>query len=235
MSAQLKALYELQVIDLELTKTKKARASLDDGSAKKAEVEAARKDVEASDKLLHEATTKMQDKDLNLKTVEAKQKNFRDKLYGGTVSNPKELESMEKEVEMLGRQKGKLEERILELMDIIEERKAALAADQSVLKQREGELAAYLEKLRRKGSALDAQIKDLSTEREQALPVVDAVLLKRYETLRAHAGGVVVSKVENDDCSACHTQITLFSRRELKADTAIETCENCGRMLYLEE
>ena len=235
MSARLTALYELQQTDLELAKTQKAKAALDDGSAKKQQVEAARQEVEKADKLLHEAATEMQDKELNLKTVETKQKTFKDKMYGGSVSNPKELESMEKEIEMLGRQKGKLEERILELMDIVEERKSALDAAQTASKQREDELAALLEKRAQDEAALTAKIKELSAKREEAIPAVDSVLLKRYEAMRAHLSGIVVSKVEGDRCSVCHTNIMGGMMRELKADKELQTCENCGRMLYLEE
>ena len=234
MSAELKALYELQTIDLELAKAQKARAALDDGSTKKQQIEAARRKVEAANKLLHEAATEMHDKDLNLKSVETKQKAFKDKLYGGTVTSPKELESMEKEVEMLGRQKDKLEERILELLDIVEERKSALAAAEAALKQQEDELAAIMEKRRRDEASLLARIKELSAQREKALPAVEPALLKRYEALRPRAGGVVVSKVEADSCSACHTQIMSGGMRELRSDKEQQTCENCGRMLYLE-
>lgn len=234
MREKLKPLYELQQLDLQLAKAQKAKASLDDGSSKRQQVEAARAEVEKAEKLLHEATTEMHDKDLNLKTVETKQKSFRDKLYGGTVSNPKELESMEKEVEMLGRQKDKLEERILELLDTVEEHQSSLAAAQAALKRQEDECAAYIRKLRDDDAALDARIRELSAAREKALTTVDPALLKRYGSMRAHAGGVVVSKLEDGHCSACHTQMTSGFIRAVQADQELHTCDNCGRMLYWE-
>ncbi|MCX6375222.1 MAG: C4-type zinc ribbon domain-containing protein [Armatimonadetes bacterium] len=234
MREKLKPLYELQQLDLQLAKAQKAKASLDDGSSKRQQVEAARAEVEKAEKLLHEATTEMHDKDLDLKTVEAKQKSFRDKLYGGTVSNPKELDSMEKEVEMLGRQKDKLEERILELLDTVEEHKSSLAAAQAALKRQEDECAAYMQKLRDDDAALDARIRELSASREKALPSVDSALLKRYTSMKAHAGGVVVAKLEDGHCSACHTQMTSGFIRTVQADQELQTCDNCGRMLYWE-
>ena len=156
MREELKALYELQRIDLDLARTQKAKAALDDGTAKRQRVETVRGRFQQTDTLYHEAAAEMQDKELNLKSVETKQKSYRDKLYGGAVSNPKELESMEKEVEMLGRQKDKLEERILELMDIIEERKAEVASVQEVLRQQESDLDAHTKKIRREAAALTA-------------------------------------------------------------------------------
>lgn len=234
MREKLKPLYELQQLDLQLAKAQKAKASLDDGSSKKQQVESARAEVEKADKLLHEATSEMHDKDLNLKSVEEKQKSFRDKLYGGTVSNPKELDNMEKEVEMLGRQKDKLEERILELLDMVEERKTILASAQAASKQQEDEYAAYMQKLRDDGAALDARIRALSADREKTLPSVDPALFKRYTSMKAHAGGVVVAKLEDGHCSACHTQMTSGFVRTVQADKELNTCDNCGRMLYWE-
>ena len=235
MSAELRALCDLQTIDLTLAKAQKAKAALDDGSAKKQLIENARQKVAQAEKLDHEAATELQDKELNLKTVEGKQKQFKDKLYGGSVSNPKELDSMEKEIEMLGRQKGKLEERILELYDIVEGHKSTLANAQAAQKQLEDDLAQHMEKIRQEAATLTARIQELTAAREQALPGVNPALVKRYESMRQRSRGVVVSKVEAENCSACHTQIITGLMRELQADKAICTCENCGRLLYLEQ
>ncbi|MDH7482059.1 MAG: C4-type zinc ribbon domain-containing protein [Armatimonadota bacterium] len=235
MSARLKALFELQNIDLELARAQKAKASLDDGSAKKQKVESARRAFEQADKLLHQTSAELQDKELNLKSVEAKQKMFRDKLYGGMVTNPKELESMEKEIEMLGRQKDKLEENILELMDLVEERKAAARNAKAALEQEESELAALLEKIKQDNASLTARIEALTAERERAVGQVDPALLKKYEAMRGRFGGVYISKVEDSLCSACRMQIMEGVLREIKAGDESRTCENCGRLLFLEE
>ena len=235
MNSQLKPLFDLQVIEIELARAQKALATLDDGSEKKRQVDLARQAFETAKKLLHEATSELQDKELTLKSTESKQKAFQDKLYGGMVTNPKELESMEKEIEMLGRQKGKLEERILELYDIVEERKAAYNVAESTLKQQESELEAFLEKRRQNEASLVHKIQELSARREKAVQEVDPILLKRYEMLKARCGGVAVSKVEGDSCSVCRTQITGYMMRMLKTSEDLQTCENCGRILYLEQ
>ncbi len=235
MSARLKALFELQRIDLELAKAQKAKASLDDGSAKKLQVENARRASEEAEKLLHKTSAELQDKELNLKSVETKQKTFRDKLYGGMVTNPKELESMEKEIEMLGRQKDKLEETILELMDLVEERKVAAKNAKSALEKEEAELASLLQKIKEEDAALTARIKSLTAEREKAVSEVDPALLKKYEAMRSRFGGIYISKVEDSHCSTCHIQIMEGVLREIRAGDESRTCENCGRLLYLEE
>ena len=235
MSAQLKAVYELQKIDLALVKAQKMRAKLDDDTAKKQEVEAAKKTLDEVNKALHEASTEMQDKTLNLQSVESKRKKENDKLYGGKVTGSKELESIEKEVEMLDRQREKLDERILDLMDIVEERKNIVVNAMEDLKHLEEELAAIIEKRKHDDAVLVHKMKELAIMREKAAPCVDPIMLKRYEASRPRTGGVVFSKVVENSCYACHTQVMRGSLRALKADKELTTCENCGRILYLDE
>ena len=235
MRELLTPLYALQQIDLALARTAKAKAALDDGTAKSAQVEVLKQRFQQSDGLLHEATVEMKDSELNLKTVEAKQKSYQEKLYGGKVSNPKELDSMEKEIEMLGRQKDKLEERMLELMDIIEERRTASAKARALLDKYEADLATIQEKFKHDSHALAVKAKQLAAYREPAVALVDPVMLKRYDSMRAKHGGVVLSKVTEDGCSACNTAMSSGMVRSLKADVEMQTCENCSRILYLEK
>ncbi|MHB1002077.1 MAG: zinc ribbon domain-containing protein [Armatimonadota bacterium] len=234
MSEQLKALYELQKIDTEIAKAQKTRASMDTGTSRRLEVEAAKKEADDANKLLHDATTELRDSELNLKSIESKQKTYQDKLYAGKVTNAKELSSMEKEIEMFGRQKDKLEERILELMDLVEARKSILSDAQGVLKDREDEYAVHMTKARKQAALLAARVKEQTALREEAVKAVDPVLLNRYESMRSRLGGVAVSKVEEGTCSGCHMQISGNIIRELKTDKDIITCENCSRILYLE-
>lgn len=235
MSEQLDALYQLQLIDIDLDKHKKASAALDDGAAKKQQVEKARAQFAEADRLLHEATTEMRDKELILKSVEDKKKQFQDKMYSGKVSNPKELASMNEEIAMLDRQRDKLEERILELMDIIEERKASADGAAESLKQREEKLEAYLAKLAENGRILTKNIEILTHRRETAASHVNPALLKRYEGLQARIGVLAVARIENNQCGGCHTGMMVFTLRELEQDKGVVTCENCGRILYQEK
>jgi len=235
MSAKLKALYELQVIDLKLARARRLRANLDVGTAQRQKVEAARATANAADESLKSAMTEQKDKELQVKTIETKRKQFHEKLYGGKVTNPKELSSIEKEIEMLDRQRGTAEERIIELMDVIEERKNILAKAEEAVNAEEAELAAIIEKSKKDNAALISRIKALLPMREKAASEVDPVLLKRYELGADRYGGVFLSKVEDGDCSACHTRLGSGTLTELKADTELVRCDNCGRILYMEE
>lgn len=232
MSELLDALYQLQSVDLDLDKNRKAKAALDDGSSRKAQVEKIRALSAEADRLLHEATSEQKDKELNLKTIEEKKKQFQDKMYSGKVGSPKELQSMQEEIAMLDRQRGKLEERILELMDIIEERKKAAASAAETLRQQEEKLAGYLAKLAENGRILSKNIEILTHRRETAASHVAPGLLKRYEMLQSRIGVLALGRIEGNECGGCHTGLTPFQIRQTDLEKEIVTCENCGRILH---
>ncbi len=235
MSEQLDALYQLQLIDLELDKYKKAKAALDDGSARKEQVERWRAQSVEADRLLHEAATELRDKELTVKSIEEKKKQFQDKMYSGKVSNPKELSGMNDEVKMLDRQRGKLEERMLELMEIVEGSKITAANAAESLKQQQEKLDAYLAKVAENSRILTKNIEILAHRRETAAGHIEPALLKRYEALQARIGVLAIGKIEGNQCGGCHTGLMVFQLRELELNKGVVTCENCGRILFKEK
>ncbi len=235
MSEALKALWQLQLVDLDIDKNRKALAALDDGSSKKQQVERIRAQSEEADRLLHEAATEQRDKELNIKTLEEKKKQLNDKMYSGKVGSPKELQSMQEEVAMFDRQRGKLEERILELMDIIEERTATAEKAAAILKESQEKLEAYLAKLAENRRILTKNLEVLAHRRETAVSHVDPALLKRYEHLQSRIGVLAMGKLEGNQCGGCHTGLVSFQLRQLEQDKEIAICENCGRILYREK
>ncbi len=235
MNEKLKTLYELQVIDSEIDGAKKTRAALDNGAARRQKIGIIRREHAAADKLFRDAAKEMQDCDLNLKSVEAKAKSCNEKLYAGKVTNAKELANIEQEIAMLGRQKDKLEERIIELMDSIEEHKTKLDSVKDLLEKHESEYNTFITAQRKKATVLAAKIKDLTAKREEVLPRIDKSLLATYDSMRSRLSGISVSKVVNDTCSVCNTYLLKNIIMALEEDTDIQICENCSRILYLEK
>src|SRR3989442_12357173 len=116
MNATLSALYALQQVDSSLALAMRQYQALDPGRAEQAAAETARTMYDRMLRTLHETEGDLKDSELELQTVEKKKKDFETKLYSGKVSNPKELQSMQEEIEALGRQRGRLDDRILTLM-----------------------------------------------------------------------------------------------------------------------
>src|SRR5260221_14415867 len=101
MNEPLKAIYKLQGVDSALALANRRHKALDPGRAEQAAAESARALHDRTAAELHETQRDLHDSELELKSVETKKKDFETKLYGGKVTNFKELQSMEEEIAAL--------------------------------------------------------------------------------------------------------------------------------------
>ncbi|HLK57438.1 MAG TPA: C4-type zinc ribbon domain-containing protein [Chthonomonadaceae bacterium] len=233
MKEKLAALYTLQQLDSALDALKKQYAALDPGRAEEQMYREAKAAHDESDTDLHETTTALRDAELEQKTVEAKRADFEKKLYGGSIRVPKELQAMQEEVEMLGRQRGKLDEKILTLMDALEGTRAREAETRQTLAGAEETLRAVRAGYKQKAEQMQAQARELAAQRKQALDAVAPDLLRRYESLRAAKGGVAIAPLEdNNACGGCKMGLPSQLVQRVRAGATLEFCDNCGRILF---
>lgn len=228
----LEHLWALQQVDSRLAAARAARAALDDGSALRAEVEEARRAAAESATRLHECQATIKDHELQLASTEAKQRKIEGDLYGGRISNPKELSSMQEELVMLARTRDHLEDQILALFDRVESLKEDASAADAARRSIEERLATHLAEYEAARARLDAEIDTLTAERAASAARVEPRLLKRYEGIAAQEGGVGIVPIQNGLCGGCHNQLpTGFVTRV--RDGQLVICERCRRILYL--
>ena len=165
--------------------------------------------------------------------IEEKIKHESNRLYGGEITSPKELASIQAELDALRRRKNHLEDQDLEVM----ERREAIEKDMSALTER-------LEDLERQSqeatAARDAAAIEIETElgqnttaRAETLPDIPEELLEVYEELRPKKGGVAVAALEGGVCRGCGVSLSpvaLDGIRRGESD-AVVRCENCRRIL----
>lgn len=231
-AADLAALYEVQKIDTEIARHERALAELDDGTAAAARLEELRAQSAEAETGFHSVESDLLDSELEMKGVEAKKKQIEDRLYSGRVRNPKELGDMESEVQMFKRQIDELTDRIIPLMDDLEQRRAAAAAAKDQIAQAESELAAIRETFETTGNRLREEIAALRQQRAEAASAVDPALLRRYEEVQRHRGDPALVPIETNVCPSCHITIPSDTIRALERDLSVQTCESCGRIFY---
>lgn len=235
MKEQLKALYELQKIDLELAQANAALAALDGAMALRQKRELAAKQSEAAHQALVNAEIELKDSELNLKSIDEKRAATEKKLYGGGIMSVKEATSLEHEVEHLKNQQGQLDERVLELYDTVESLRAKSKAAKAVVDDLDRRIGEALEKEAAERKRLEAAIARLEPRRaEAAAGITDKQLLSRYEAIRKRTGSSGMARIVDHKCEGCHVAVTSFTARNLFEDKGIEYCENCGRILMLE-
>lgn len=155
-------------------------------------------------------------------------------LYGGTITNPRELQALEAEIASLARRIGDLEDKELEVLverEPVDEATAAVEAEREALRGRAESLAVRITAAE---AEIDVELERVLASREGAVAVVPADLRAEYEELREVNGGIGVARLEHGTtCGGCRIQLSAMERdriRGLPEDARIH-CEECGRLL----
>jgi uncharacterized protein len=225
-------LWHLQTLDHDLdTKTARHREVLavlaSDPTA------SARAAHDAEQKHLNELRTSLRDRDLEAKTLDAKIKQVEERLYSGRVTNPKELEGIQQDAQMHKRQRSKLDDAMLGLMDEVEAAQKRVAETSHALEQAEATRAHAVEKLTRERDELVTQIAALTRSREQTRASLDANSLGLYERLRAIKAGRAVAQIKHDACGVCGVSIPTGIQARARNGDELVFCPSCGRILTI--
>jgi hypothetical protein len=232
MKEQLATLYALQQQDSLLNALKRQYALLDAGKAEKAEYEMADAANKTALDDLHTVSADLKDAELEQQQIEAKRKEYEAKLYSGKVTNPKELQAMQDEVEMLTRQRIKLDDKIIVLMDLLENRKKEQALTSKRAKSARASLKAKLEIHKEAAEAIRIQAQHIVDQRSRFVAPVPPALMKRYEALRLSKAGVaIVALQDGNACGGCKMALPSSLVTRVHEGSGMEICQNCGRLL----
>lgn len=232
--SDLKALYALQQVDSEIDILKHSFSALDKGIGERTAYDAAKSAYEQAQIVLKETETSHHDTILERDSVEGKRASEEKRLYSGSVQSPKELQAMQKEVEMLEANRKKLDAKIDDLSKMHESAQSRLSETKSLYAEAHLALKKKIDSYNKASSAMGIEAKSLTKQRSEAAKVIPADLLKRYETLRKSRDGiaVVLLNEEDDSCGGCHMSLPTNTAARVREGRGIVTCDNCGRMVY---
>lgn len=206
------------------------RAELESTTAAAADLSKRRIDVSAQRDELGREQKRLEDE---VALVEAKRQETDARLYSGTVTSPRELQSLQDEVGALSRRQESLEDELLEVMSAIEpldDTIAALDAEEAALSARRAEAERALAKAE---ETIDAELEDVAAERSATVSALPAETVADYETKRRQLGGVAVARLAGASCGGCHLTLSAVEIDRIKRlpPDVPAICEECGRML----
>lgn len=229
--SQAEALYHLQVIDLQIIRNQKRlkeiAAALEDNVA----VLAAQQQVETAQQTLKPLRTAVRDLELEIQTNSGKAKATEDRLYSGSVKNPKELQDMQNEIAAIKHRNDALEEKLLEVMMMVEEHEAVLAEHEVSLAEAKSESESQHEDLLGERDQLEAEVSTLLEKRKAALVPVTEDSLKMYNTLRKQKANQPMALLNGLSCGVCGIEQTMAIVQDVRRGGKFVPCLNCGRIL----
>jgi len=231
---QLKLLWELQKIDLELKAIKEEKdrypreiKKLDE--RQKVEKERIQKEREKVESL--EKTRRQKEGHLNAEQEKIKRAEGR----MSEVKTNKEYQALLTEIDVLKEANSRMEEEILQVMDEIDDLKKNLSKREKemggTLEKIEGERKKLQEKMVLGEKAWNEQVE----RREVLSKQIESRLVKLYTTLKEKRQGVGVVSVENETCQGCFVNVPPQMFIEVQKNNALIRCPHCNRILYWDE
>jgi predicted nucleic acid-binding Zn-ribbon protein len=225
-------LFNLQEID---RSTKKARERiveievlLEDDAA----VQQALRAVQSAEASLNETRSEHSAAEHAVQSQRTKIKQNETALYGGSVTNPKELEDLQMEQESLKRYLATLEDRLLEAMMELDEAESAFENADAELDLVKTQSAAENADLVAEREAMQKDIERLESEREAILGNISPEDVATYEKLQDRFQGIVVAEVVGGNCSICGVDLARSKLQDIQSGSELIRCSQCNRILY---
>ena len=227
-------LLDLQAVDLEIDRLLHERESLPELAAYK---ETHEQLIAATNRLkvvaaeLRETNLAVDKTTGELEIAEEKVGREQMRLYAGGLS-ARDADYLRREVEMLTRKKGEMEEEVLELIERSEVQEAevtAVSEDVDGLSARKVELEAVIAEA---WKGIDARLAGKEERKGSIVPIIDPELVELYEDLRKAKDGVGVGRLADGTCGGCHLRITEAEEMEVRRSDP-PRCIHCRRILVI--
>jgi uncharacterized protein len=228
----LRALLELQELDLRI---EALRAREEEIPKQKGKFEIHKKRLAAElaerEKVCKQLGVEQHECETDIEQMQAQIRKYDQQLMA--VKKNEEYQALSHEIDVLKKQIGLKEERLLTLMVEVDEAKARLEEDRK-------RIAGELKSIEQQCAAIDAELGEAVRERKsteaQRAPIVaqvDPQLLSRYTRIRQSKKlGAALVALNDEVCAGCHVHVTPQIANEVLAGKKIHACANCGRLLY---
>ena len=225
-------LYQLQQLDLELERLIAEQQALESSLQGDSVLKRLRAEHTIAQQQLHLGLQAQKEAEWALEELDRRLRMQEQRLYSGVVTNPKELNALQQEVQHLRAQQNRQEEMTLEVILTTESlQEVANSKDETLRQAQEKWLETNASGMVRRDQ-LDVKRQELLANREQFVSNIDAHLLNRYEALKRTKQGRAVSKVDQNSCQWCRVILTHSELQRVRVNTDLQMCSNCGRILY---
>ncbi len=165
-----------------------------------------------------------------LKDAETKVTKLKEKIP--EIKTNKEYHALLKEIDTAGQEKSDMEEKILILLERLDELKAIRTVKENEVKEEEKVFNREKEIIEKDFSQLTEMLKELESHKAGIVSQLDLKLFSEYNRLLADKKGLAVVSVKDEHCLGCHMRIPPQIFAEIKKNDKISYCLNCKRILY---
>ena len=231
---QLQQLIVLQSLDDEIAEHKKLLADIP------LQIDAGCTELEEKKKILSNAKEELdalqkESKDLELAVQGENDHMAKAKTKLPAVKTNREYTAILSEVEAIKVKVSGLEDKELEIMEILEEKQKEVPGIEKKYNEEDARFQEYKAKKDAELDRIKEELGVLVAKRENVSGQLDRVIMQRYEKVAGSRDGRAVVMLQGSICQGCFQQILPQMVIDVKIGESIQQCSNCIRFLYWEE
>lgn len=224
-------LFQLQEIDSLIEQEEQALTASTGQLGKRLALDVAKDRLAAAQEQLKSLGHQRREAEGELDDIQSKITATEKQLYGGKVTNSKELSNLQHEVNTQKARRDQGETRALEIIDKLEEQEKGVAAQSSEYQKLEEEWQNQQRQLSDEIEKLKTSLGELKQNRQQLTGLIDASALSLYEKIRQQKRQAV-AKVEQGICRACRISLSASALQKARGSQPVQ-CGSCGRILFI--
>ena len=234
MNPSIRSLIALQDFELKVTSLKK-QISDNPGRilAVRNELERLRKDHQDRAQLVLELGKTRRAKEGEVDLMRSKLSRLREQLMA--VKTNKEYTAMLHEIQMAEDQIRGEEDKILEIMEQVEQQETQLKTAEKDFQAKTAEMESRIRQMESAIPGMEAEVTALSAMKKTAEAAIIPELLERYRRIADARKGIGLAEASGELCSACHVRIRPQVYADLLQTENIHTCDSCSRILFMRE
>ena len=228
-----KNLYTIQELDLELERQKTDLSSMESRIGDRRALEEIARSLESQRSETTRLQLQQKSQDLEAESLRTRLQGVEGKLYGGSITSPKEMEGLQNEVDYLKEQLQEADGSLLATMMELEETQSRVQQLEESQTPSEENWEQEQYALITDSDDLRQRIKELEERREALTSTVSSRDLAVYEQLRTSKSGEAVVKVERGLCRGCRMSLPTHQLQKVRMGREAVRCGSCGRILMI--
>jgi predicted nucleic acid-binding Zn-ribbon protein len=232
LRAQIEILASLQTVDREIKEQIDIKQGLlGDLDSKEKGIQAKKREIDSLRALFAEMEKLRAAKDRVF--LDEGKKAVDKRMRMNRIKNIKELQALQREIDLMRQANGELEEELIKIMQQMDGIKAQMQT-------KEAEMAALHDEWERQQQALGAQITGIdravteaANRRQSIAAQITGDLISRYELIFSRRGGTAVVEVSGGICQGCYMNIPPQLSNEIIRSDKVHLCPSCQRILYI--
>jgi len=224
-------LFQLQELDIDIENQEKSLALKNDQLGKREVLDNARKSLASEQQRLEELKHRHRDAEGEVDNLLEKIASIEKQLYGGKISNPKELSALQHEVNTMKAMNEQLENKTLEIIDELETTERNVASLTEDYQKLEKDWQRQQQQLTDEITGLEKKLADLRQKRQQLTDNIEPSIVNLYDKIRQQKKQAV-AKVEQGICHACRISLSASVLQKARSGQPVQ-CGTCGRILFI--